>query len=273
MTNSPDTAPVLSVVTVNRNMAEGLARTIASVTQQDFGSFEYVVVDGASTDASVDVIKRHSDRVDRWVSGRDAGIYDAMNKGVALARGEWVLFLNSGDVFASGDALSAVMAAARPNDDILYGNAMVRYPGGAKRVIPAFEPAELPYGMICSHQALFARRELLKAGPFTVGKIRSDYEFLLRCRAEGRTFHRLPILIAEVEAGGLSDKNRMAALRETAALLRRSGLFGPRAVLRLGFMFAWTALGQLVKPLMPRPVLDAARRCKIAIFGARSALS
>jgi putative colanic acid biosynthesis glycosyltransferase len=273
MTNPLDTAPLLSVVTVNRNMAEGLERTIASVTQQDFASFEYVVVDGASTDDSIDVINRNSGRVDRWVSGRDAGIYDAMNKGVLLARGEWVLFLNSGDIFASSHALSAVMAAAQPGDDILYGDAVVQYPGGAKRVFVAFEPTELPYGMICSHQALFARRALLADHPFTVGKIRSDYEFLLRCRAEGRAFHRLPIVIAEIEAGGLSDIKRIAVLRETAVLLRREGLFGPRAILRFGFLFAWTVVGQLVKPLLPRAILDAVRRYKMAIFGARSALS
>ena len=165
------------------------------------------------------------------------------------------------------------MASVRPGDDVLYGDAIVRYPTGATRVANAFEPTELPFGMICSHQALFTRRKLLEAEPFTVGKIRSDYEFLLRCRARGRTFHRVPILISEVEAGGLSDRRRMAALRETAILLYRGGLFGPRAILRLGLMFVWTAVTMLVKPLLPHPILDAARRCKIMIFGARGALS
>ncbi len=268
-----DASPLLSIVTVNRNMADGLARTIASVASQDFALHEYVVVDGASTDASVDVIGRHSGSIDRWVSERDAGIYDAMNKGVSLARGEWVLFLNSGDTFAGNNVLSAVMAAVKPGDDILYGNALVRYPAGATRIATAFGLENLAYGMICSHQALFARRELLAADPFTVGKIRSDYEFLVRCRAKNRTFHRVPILIAEVEAGGLSDRRRMVALRETAALLYRGGLFGPRAMLRLGFLFVWTAVGMAVKPLLPGPVLNAVRRCKVAIFGARSNLS
>jgi glycosyltransferase involved in cell wall biosynthesis len=264
---------LLSVITVNRNMADGLARTIVSVAQQDFAIFEYIVIDGASSDDSLDVIGRHSDGIERWVSAPDAGIYDAMNKGVSLARGEWILFLNSGDTFANNNVLSTVMAAVRSGDDILYGDALVRYSTGAIRVAIAFEPTELRFGMICSHQALFARRELLEAEPFTVGKIRSDYEFLLRCRAQGRTFHRVPILIAEVEAGGLSDRRRMVALCETAVLLYRGGLFGPRAILRLGLMFVWTAATMLVKPLLPHSVLDAARRCKVVVFGARSALS
>jgi glycosyltransferase involved in cell wall biosynthesis len=273
MAHSPHVPPLLSVVTVNRNMADGLARTIASVAQQDFSSYEYIVVDGASTDDSGNVAGRSSDIIDRWLSEPDGGIYDAMNKGVSLARGEWVLFLNSGDAFASNDVLGAVMAAARLGDDILYGDALMRYPTGARRVVTAFEPKELPYGMICSHQALFARRELLKAEPFTVGKIRSDYEFLVRCRTRGRVFHRVPIVVAEVEAGGLSDRRRISALRETAVLLYRGGLLGPRAILRLGFMFVWTAAGMAVKPLLPQPIMDAARRYKVAIFGARSALS
>jgi glycosyltransferase involved in cell wall biosynthesis len=261
------------VVTVNRDTAESLGRTIASVAQQDFASCEYVVVDGASTDHSMNVVGSHSDTIDRWVSEPDRGIYDAMNKGVSLARGEWVLFLNSGDAFASNDVLSTVMGMATPGDDILYGDALVRYPSGASRIATAFEAKELRYGMICSHQALFARRELLAEEPFTVGKIRSDYEFLVRCHIRGRVFHRVPILIAEIEAGGLSDRRRMSALRETAVLLYRGGLFGPRAIMRLGFMFVWTAAGMFVKPLLPPPVLDAARRCKVAVFGTRSALS
>ena len=140
------------------------------------------------------------------------------------------------------------------------------------------EAGELPYGMICSHQALLRAQhaELLRGRPNRSPKwerIRSDYEFLLRCRAQGRTFHRIPILVAEIEAGGLSDRRRMAALRETAVLLYRGGLFGPRAILRLAFMFVWTAAAMFVKPLLPPPVLDAARRCKVAVFGTRSALS
>ena len=254
-------------------MADGLAHTIASVVQQDFLSLEYVVVDGASTDDSVDVVKRNADGIDHWVSERDAGIYDAMNKGVSLATGTWILFLNSGDTFVSNDVLRTVMATAKPDDDILYGDALVRYPAGAKRVAKAFEAKELSYGMICSHQALFARRELLKAFPLTPGKIRSDYEFLLRCRTQKRTFHRVPVLIAEIEAGGLSDRRRIAVLRETVVLLRRGGLLGPRAALRLGLMFVWTAVGMMIKPLLSPRALDAARRYKVAIFGAGSAQS
>lgn len=266
-------SPLVSIVTVNRNMADGLARTIESVAQQDFTSFEYIVIDGASTDKSVEVIRRNSDSIDRWESAPDHGIYDAMNKGVSLTRGEWVLFLNGGDTFANNDVLSAIMAVAKPGDDILYGAARVRYATGAKRIATAFEPNNLPYGMICSHQALFSRRELLTAYPFSVGKIRSDYEFLVRCCAEGRVFHRVPIIVAEIDAGGLSDRRRMAALCETAALLYRGGLLGPWATVRLGFMFGWTAIGMLVKPLLPRPFLDVVRRFKIVVFGPRSVLS
>jgi hypothetical protein len=196
-----------------------------------------------------------------------------MNKGVSLARGEWILFLNSGDIFPDNGVLSTAMAASRPDDDILYGNAIVRYPTGMKRVAVAFEPKELAYGMICSHQALFARRELLTAEPFTVGRIRSDYEFLLRCHARGRVFHRVSIFIAEIQAGGLSDRRRMSALGESAVLLYRCGLLGPRAFLHLALMFVWTAIGMLVKPLLPQSLLDIARRFKVVLFGARSALS
>ena len=268
---SSDHSPAISVITINRNMAEALTRTIASVSCQDALSREYIVVDGASTDGSVEVIVRHSNVVDRWVSEPDRGIYDAMNKGVILARGDWVLFLNSGDVLAAPDTLSAILAAAEAGDDILYGKALVRYASGATHVANALAPEELPFGMICSHQALLARRALLVEMPFRIGKIRSDYEFLLRCRAGGRRFHRTGILIAISEAGGLSDRRRFSVLRETVSLLHRYGLVEPRTILYLARSFLWASLCACVKPLMPVSMIDAARRCKLAVFGVRSA--
>lgn len=263
--------PHVSIVTVNLNMADGLARTIASVAVQEFRSREYIVIDGGSRDGSLELLHDNAGLITRCVSEPDRGIYDAMNKGVAMARGQWVLFLNSGDSFASSDALSRVFAAEEPDDDLLYGNSLVRYRSGAAHLATAAAADKLPFGMICSHQALLARRELLMAAPFRIGKIRSDYEFLLACWKNGRCFKRIDVLVAEIEAGGLSDRKRIPALRERAALLRKAGLLRPAVMASLGIALFWAMIAPPVKRLLPESAIDVFRKLKLSVFGARSA--
>ena len=97
-----------SIITINYNNAEGLRRTIKSVVSQTFVDYEYVIIDGGSTDGSVDVIKEYENKISYWVSEKDGGIYNAMNKGVKVAHGEYLIFMNSGDIFYSDSVLSDV---------------------------------------------------------------------------------------------------------------------------------------------------------------------
>ena len=110
----------LSIITVNYNDAEGLERTIKSVMSQSFKDFEFIIIDGGSTDASVDVIKKYEDKIDYWVSERDGGIYPGMNKGLRQAKGEYVNFMNGGDSYYSPDVLNAIFAL-NSNADIITG--------------------------------------------------------------------------------------------------------------------------------------------------------
>jgi glycosyltransferase involved in cell wall biosynthesis len=262
--------PFVSVVTVNFNMADGLARTLASVATQDFQSREYIVVDGGSKDRSLGILRDSAELVSNWISEPDRGIYDAMNKGVSLSRGRWILFLNSGDTFASSRVLSQIFAAEAPEDDIIYGNSIVRYVDGTTRVAPAAELRQLPFGMICSHQALFTRRELLAVRSLSVGKIRSDYEFLLASWKEGRHFKYVDVVVAEVEAGGLSDRRRIAALRERAVLLRKFELLTFSAAMSLAVGFGWALIAPLIKAILPRDVANKLRKLKQEILGEES---
>src|SRR6266550_7698355 len=139
--------PLLTIVTINFNNAAGLDKTIQSITEQSFSPKEYIVVDGGSTDASLALIGAHASKIDAILNEPDRGIYDAMNKGVALARGEWVLFLNSGDMFVADDILERVATMTySPDVDILLGDAVVSYPDGTSRLQQAQPPAEIPYG-------------------------------------------------------------------------------------------------------------------------------
>lgn len=117
--------PMLTVVTVVRNGRQNIARTMDSVLEQDYPNIEYVVIDGASTDGTLEIIHRYSGKLDAFVSERDEGIYDAMNKGADRASGEFILFMNCGDVFASANAVSSAMRFVQPGgDQILFGHWM-----------------------------------------------------------------------------------------------------------------------------------------------------
>ncbi|MBT8324244.1 MAG: glycosyltransferase, partial [Winogradskyella sp.] len=111
----------LSIITVNFNNAEGLKKTVDSVTAQTWKDFEYIIIDGSSTDGSTEVIKANKNIIDRWVSEPDEGVYQAMNKGISMANGEYLLFLNSGDHFYKDDVLEKFHKELK-EQDLIYFN-------------------------------------------------------------------------------------------------------------------------------------------------------
>lgn len=172
----------LSIITVNRNNAEGLLRTIGSVVSQTFTDFEYIVIDGVSTDNSVAVIKRYADKLSYWISEADSGIYNAMNKGIEVAKGEYLLFLNSGDVFLDENSLHC-FDFANENSDIIYGDLLIRakdedsvntYPD--KLQFSYFINDSLPHPASAIKKSL-----LLEMGKYDENKmICADWEFFVK---------------------------------------------------------------------------------------------
>jgi len=195
---TPSTSPRITVVTVCRNSAASIERTLQSVLAQDYADFEYVVVDGASADGTLEILHRHAGRIATLVSEPDRGVYDAMNKAVRLARGEYLLFMNAGDVFAAGDVLSA--AAAQADADVVYGD--FEYVGRPGRV-----GADMDRGVF-NHQCVLYRRSLhaIHGEYVDVGGLTAaDYLFFMRLRASGRTsFRKLDLVISRVDPNGIS---------------------------------------------------------------------
>lgn len=160
----------LSIITINRNNAEGLEKTLRSVAAQSFREFEYIVIDGASTDGSVEVIKRYETQFAhlKWVSEPDRGIYNAMNKGLRMATGDYIQILNSGDCLASNDILERMLAALEEagNPSILYGNMVKCFPDGRKMVDKCFAGQEITmlgmYTGTLNHDPAYVRRDLFE---------------------------------------------------------------------------------------------------------------
>lgn len=198
-------AKVLSIITVNYNNKDGLRKTIESVLSQSCRDFEFVIVDGASTDGGVDVIKEYAGRIDIWSSEPDKGVYNAMNKGVKAAHGEYCLFLNSGDTFYDNDVVkNTIEKLSERGSDIITGGTWLsfgRLVSAPKTVSMAF----LYAGTLC-HQASFIRRELLLKFPYdeTLRYI-ADWKFWVETLIfHDYTYSSMDVTIANYDWNGMS---------------------------------------------------------------------
>jgi glycosyltransferase involved in cell wall biosynthesis len=213
--------PKITIVTVVFNRVTQIEQTILSVVEQKYSNVEYIVVDGGSTDGTVEIIKQYQSKLAWWVSEPDKGIYDAMNKGIEKASGEWINFMNCGDKFYSNDSLSLFK-----NDvigDILYGDAMIVYPGFATlwKKTPIAKFWQTP--SFC-HQACFSRVSLMKANGFdTTFRLSSDFDFLFRMWKAKKKFTYIERIICWYDLReGASLQNRLLSLAERKRAVLRT---------------------------------------------------
>ncbi len=208
----------LSIITINRNNEIGLSRTIQSVLDQTYKDFEYIIIDGASTDGSMQVVENHRASITYWVSEPDNGIYHAMNKGIRTAIGEYCLFLNSGDWLAEKTTLDNVFIQ-QPQADIIAGDVYFfdMQSGVVKWAVPSPEQitAKTLFLGTLPHQATFIRRDLFE----TIGlynehlKITSDWLFFLEALIEhGCSYQHYPKTVAYFNMDGISCDPKTASL-------------------------------------------------------------
>ena len=151
----------VTVVTVTYNAEDFLEETILSVINQTYKNVEYIVVDGLSTDGTLNIIKKFTDDIDIWVSEKDAGIYDAMNKAIDIASGEWIVFMNAGDSFYNSDVIQEVFDGMPEGAELVYGHHAWKHDGKVSTIYA--RPLEVMWQHISfSHQSLFSRTSLMK---------------------------------------------------------------------------------------------------------------
>lgn len=200
---------LLSIVTINRNNAAGLRKTIDSVVSQTFKDFEYIVIDGASTDDSVEIIESYSDNITYWLSEPDTGIYNAMNKGILKSSGEYILMLNSGDYLIDRLVINNVIPLL-DGTDIIQGN-IIEFTDTLRCRNRGFGKSEINYFDVMKgfflHQAAFCRRDLFdKNGLFDESyKVIGDTKFFMTCLGKGNaSFKYIDIDIANYDMNGIS---------------------------------------------------------------------
>lgn len=204
----------ITVITVCRNAIRTIEDAIRSVASQTYKNVEHIIVDGASTDGTQDVVRKHEKLLAKWISEPDRGIYDAMNKGVSMATGDVVGFLNADDVYAHSDVLSEVAGILSSEDvQACYGD--VVFVGDDLETVvryyrsKGFSPKKLAYGWMPAHPALYLRRELFETyGYFkTDYEIAADYELVARLfGATGIRYRYVPEVFVKMRMGGVSTR-------------------------------------------------------------------
>ena len=221
--------PLVSVITINRNNATGLARTLASSAAQSCTDFEHIVIDGASTDGSVDLLRNGSFKVHVWTSEPDRGIYDAMNKGIKTARGRYLLFLNSGDEIFAADSLKDA-ASVVTGHDIYYFDLDIRGAAGGTPAVSQVKtyPQELTFSFFgrdsLPHQSSFIKADLFRrVGLYDEAvRIGADWKhFLLSVCRHNCSYQYTPMTLGVFYADGISSDpaNTAELRRERAAVL------------------------------------------------------
>ena len=232
-------ATLISIITINRNNAAGLEKTLQSVAAQTYKEFEYVIIDGASTDGSVEVVKKYESQFAhlKWVSEPDNGIYNAMNKGIRMASGDYIQILNSADALASNEVTEKMLAAleekGRPS--MLYGNMIKCFPDGRKMVDKCFAGREITmlgmYTGTLNHDPAYIRRDLFgKYGFYDESlKIVSDWKWYLQAIIlGGEKPQYVDLDVTLFDMTGISETNKELDKAERQQVLAR--LF-PEAVL------------------------------------------
>ena len=211
---SPEAKPLITVVTVVYNGEQFLEETILSVINQTYDNVEYIIIDGGSTDGTLEIIKKYEHAIDYWVSEKDQGIYDAMNKGIHLATGDWINFMNGGDAFFATTSITEVFSSIDlARVDIFYGNHQVIYPSGRKRFAKAGLVKNLWKGSQFCHQASFVKATYHKAHKFNLcTKIVADFEFFYKSWKSNAVFQFTDVTVARFEAGGVSDVKRIDSI-------------------------------------------------------------
>lgn len=208
----------LSIITINYNNRDGLRKTIESVVNQTWQEFEYIIIDGGSTDGSVEVIKEYADRINYWVSEPDKGIYDAMNKGIDQAKGEYCLFMNSGDCIYQSTTLEEVKQQL-DGTDIICGTTITDL--GAVWKAPEMISFRFLYKTTINHQSTFIYSKMMKRHKYDISyKIVSDWKFLIECLIiNNGSYKSINRPIALYDTSGLSSLNTKKLIKERSEIL------------------------------------------------------
>ena len=226
------TISIITVVYNGENLLEG---TIQSVLRQTYPNIEYLIVDGQSTDDTLSIIKKYGDKISKWISESDKGLYDAMNKSLDLATGDFVWFMNAGDRIFANDTVEKMVAQCTAETDILYGEVMLvddarKHLGTRSELTTQKLPTNLNFnslrkGMVVCHQGFLPRRTLAKK--YIIGNLAADIDWVLNSLKHSRKNINTNLILAEYLQGGISKQQHQKSLKDRYQVLKNHYGFLP----------------------------------------------
>lgn len=249
MSNLHHIHPKFTIITVTYNAAKTIEGTIQSVITQSYKNIEYIIVDGASKDSTMSIVNRYRDRIDKIVSEPDKGLYDAMNKAIALATGDYLCFLNAGDELHEDDTILLMVHSITSHrmPDVLYGEtAIVDHQGHFIRMRRLSAPEVLDWksfkkGMLVCHQAFFPRRDLVE--PYDLKyRFSSDFDWCIKILKKSRHIHNTHLTIIDYLNEGMTTRNHQASLNERFNIMCKH--YGYLSTI---LMHAWFTVRSVIK--------------------------
>lgn len=247
--------PKISVITVVYNGVQFIESTIKSVIGQTYSNVEYLIVDGKSDDGTVELIQKYESQISFWISEKDSGIYDAMNKGLQKATGDFVLFMNAGDGFYANDTLAKIPFDQHPDADIFYGETVIIDENTGEELGLRLKklPRNLNWkhykkGMVACHQSIFVRKNI--AGQYNTDyKLSADIDWVIRALKKSRETVFTQTIVARFLNGGVSRQQQKSSLKERFNIMQK--YFGlPQTIIsHIGFSIESLSIKVGLKPL------------------------
>ena len=222
--------PKFSIITVTYNAEKVLEDTIQSVIFQTYRNVEYIIVDGASKDHTLEIVNKYHNRINKVISEPDKGLYDAMNKGIQLATGDYLCFLNAGDKFHDSETLQKIVHTLKDQElpDVIYGEtAIVDEEGHFLHMRRLSTPAHLNWksfkqGMLVCHQAFFANRELAINHLYDLQyRFSADFDWCIRIMKKAKCLHNTRLTLIDYLNEGMTTKNHKASLKERFCIMAK----------------------------------------------------
>ncbi len=274
--------PTLTIATVCYNAAPELEKTIQNVAKQTYPNIEYIIIDGNSKDNTLDIIKKYESDIDNYISEKDNGIYDAMNKAINLAQanknGDYILFMNAGDTFTSDTIIEELFTDLYQNfeskssfPDLIYGDYNVINQTFSE--IVKAEPLNKTWtGMKFCHQSMLLKTNLAKKELFSGNYITSDFEQVYELYRKGISFYYFPKPIANFKTDGLSSKNKIKVRFESKEIVQKHD-----KSLKTAFSFwkliVWTYFVETLRKSLPNSFFEKLEKLKTKLFGGRKEIT
>lgn len=214
---------LISIIVVSLNTKVDFLKTLKSINKQTYKNYEILVVDGNSSDGTKKEIIKRKKTISKFVIEKDKGIYHAMNKGIKMSSGNWIIFMNSGDLFYKKNVLYNFISENVKNCDIVYGDTLV----SAKNLKYVVNSKPFEYKTLLMpfcHQSVFVKSNILKKRNFSlIYRFSSDFDFFYYCYLSKKKFQKIDYIISKVTSGGFSDKNRQMVFNENLTIIKKKG--------------------------------------------------